>query len=123
MDKIVCERLSQLIKELGTNNNRLAKQMGYANSVIGNVTGGRNLPSFDFLLRLKNAVSNVNMNWFICGEGPVFNTLTPENKVDVSVYIDLAATLKRENDLLREKIMLLEQSNDCNNTNKNKKAI
>ncbi len=115
MKTIISERLSQIIKELGINKNKLAIELGYKNSVIGNVVNQRNLPSFDFLVRLKQFENRINMNWLIAGEGSIFvdENKNSDDHEKLDVYKDLIDTLKRENILLRDKIEQMEQSNDC----------
>ena len=117
MKTIISERLSQIIKELGINKNKLAIELGYKNSVIGNVVNQRNLPSFDFLVRLKQFENRINMNWLIAGEGSIFvdENKNSDDHEKLDVYKDLIDTLKRENILLRDKIEQMEQSNDCKN--------
>lgn len=117
MKTIISERLSQIIKELGINKNKLAIELGYKNSVIGNVVNQRNLPSFDFLVRLKQFENRINMNWLIAGEGSIFvdENKNSDDHEKLDVYKDLIDTLKRENILLRDKIEQIEQSNDCKN--------
>lgn len=117
MKTIISERLSQIIKELGINKNKLAIELGYKNSVVGNVVNQRNLPSFDFLLRLKQFENRINMNWLIAGEGTIFvdENKNSDDHEKLEVYKDLIDSLKRENTLLRDKIERIEQSNDCKN--------
>lgn len=117
MKTIISERLSQIIKELGINKNKLAIELGYKNSVVGNVVNQRNLPSFDFLVRLKQFENRINMNWLIAGEGSIFvdENKNSDDHEKLDVYKDLIDTLKRENILLRDKIEQMEQSNDCKN--------
>ena len=44
MKTIISERLSQIIKELGINKNKLAIELGYKNYVVGNVDNQINFP-------------------------------------------------------------------------------
>lgn len=118
MKEIISERLSLIIKELGINKNRLALELNYKNSVVGNIVNQRNLPSFDFLFRLKQYEPRLNMNWFIFGEGSMFISETNNNadiEEKLNVYKELTDTLKRENALLRDKIGQEKQSNDSKN--------
>ncbi|WP_320998078.1 hypothetical protein [Butyricimonas paravirosa] len=117
MKEIISERLSQIIKTLGINKNRLALELNYKNSVVGNVVNQRNLPSFDFIFRLKQYEPRLNLNWFISGEGNMFIDENNDNNTEekFEVYKELADTLKRENALLRDKLEQKEQSNDSKN--------
>lgn len=114
MKEEVSKRISLLIKALGTNKNKLSNEMGYYNTMVGNIVNMRNLPSFEFLHRLKTTIPNLDMNWLITGNGNMFlseyETISSEESL--SIYKDLIESLKRENALLREKI---EQQNDCKN--------
>jgi hypothetical protein len=114
MKEEVSKRMTLLITTLGTNKNKLSNEMGYYNTMVGNVINMRNLPSFEFLHRLKTTIPNLDMNWLITGNGSMFlnenEIISPEE--NLSIYKDLIESLKRENTLLREKI---EQQNDCKN--------
>lgn len=119
MKEETSKRILLLISKLGLNKNQLAQKLGYANTVIGNITNLRNLPSFEFLHRLKSYDNRIDLNWLVTGEGTVFvvedQSSTSEN---IELYKTLVATLQSENALLKEKIEILTQTNDC----KNKKA-
>ena len=82
MKEIISERLSQIIKTLGINKNRLALELNYKNSVVGNVVNQRNLPSFDFIFRLKQYEPRLNLNWFISGEGNMFIDENNDNNTE-----------------------------------------
>lgn len=119
MKEIISERLSQIIKTLGINKNRLALELNYKNSVVGNVVNQRNLPSFDFIFRLKQYEPRLDLNWFIFGGGNMFiienNNNNNDTEEKLNVYKELVDTLKRENALLRDKLEQKEQSCDCKN--------
>lgn len=119
MKKEVSERMLLLINKLGLNKNQLATKLGYANTIISNITNLRNLPSFEFLYRLKNYDNRVDLNWLVTGEGEAF-VINNQNDTseNIELYKTLVATLQSENALLKEKIEMLAQTNDC----KNKKA-
>ena len=106
MKEEVSERMSLLIKALGINKNKLSNEMGYYNTMVGNVINMRNLPSFEFLYRLKTAIPNLDMNWLITGKGDMFlkEIIDLNSNEDISIYKELIESLKRENILLREKI-------------------
>lgn len=114
MKEDVSTRLSLIMKKLGLNMNQLSKALDFQNSVIGNVINKRNLPSFDFVQRLKSYEKRLDLNWFFTGEGEIF--IKTEGDTDrTEIYKDLSSALKRENELLREKLAQYEQSNDCKN--------
>lgn len=112
MKEDVSERLSVIMKMLHMNMNQLSNALNFKNSVVGNVINQRNLPSFDFIYRLKSFEKKIDLNWFFTGDGSIFQVDSTENS---EVYKELATTLKRENELLREKIAQYEQSIDSKN--------
>ena len=111
MKEEVSKRMTLLITTLGTNKNKLSNEMGYYNTMVGNVINMRN---FEFLHRLKTTIPNLDMNWLITGNGSMF---LYENEIinseeNLLIYKELIESLKRENALLREKI---EQQNNSEN--------
>lgn len=119
MKEEVSARMLLLMSKLNLNKNQLSLKLGFANVVIGNITNLRNLPSFDFLYRLKKYDNRINMNWLVSGEGEAFiEEIQSTPSENVELYKSLIAALQSENALLKEKIEILTQSNDS----KNKKA-
>lgn len=112
MGEGVAERLALIISKLNTNKNQLANALNFKNSVVGNIVNKRNLPSYDFIARLKSYEKRIDLNWFFTGEGEMF---LAENSENMEIYKELAASLRRENELLREKIAQSGQSNDGKN--------
>lgn len=116
MKEEVSQRIMLLISKLCLNKNQLAQRLGFANVVITNITNQRNLPSFDFLYRLKKYDNKIDLNWLISGEGTAFITDTPNNQPEnIELYKTLVAALQSENILLKEKIEGLLQTNDSKN--------
>lgn len=116
MKKEISERILLLINKLALNKNQLAQKLGYANTVISNITNLRNLPSFEFLYRLKNYDNRIDLNWLVTGEGTAFIEEDQDNtSQNIELYKTLVATLQSENALLKEKIEMLVQTNDCKN--------
>ena len=116
MKEEVSQRILLIINKLCLNKNQLANKLGFANVVITNITNQRNLPSFDFLYRLKNYDNNIDLNWLVSGEGTAFITETSNNPSEnIELYKTLIATLQSENALLKEKIESLTQTNDSKN--------
>ena len=69
------ERIALLIKELGLNKNSFSKQIGLRNnSTITNIVNNpMRRPSYDVILRILTRYSQLNMRWFIAGQGPMFS--------------------------------------------------
>ncbi|MBY0424325.1 MAG: helix-turn-helix transcriptional regulator [Cytophagales bacterium] len=70
---VVNDRLLELIKELRMNKNSFSIRINVAPAVINNIIGGRrSRPSFDVIDKIKTQFPNVNMEWFIAGNGDMF---------------------------------------------------
>lgn len=116
MKEEVSARILLLLNKLNLNKNQLSQKLGFANVVIGNITNLRNLPSFDFLYRLKNYDNRINMNWLVSGEGEMFNDdIQTDSSENVELYKSLIVALQSENALLKEKIERLMLTNDSKN--------
>lgn len=116
MKEEVSKRIMLIINRLCLNKNQLAQKLGFANVVITNITNQRNLPSFDFLYRLKTYDNKIDLNWLITGEGDVFIAEKQNNPSEnIELYKTLVAALQSENTLLKEKIDGLLQTNDSKN--------
>lgn len=116
MKEEVSKRMMLLLSKLGLNKNQFAQKLGCANVVIGNITNLRNLPSFEFLYRLKTFDNRIDLNWLVSGEGSPFTTEVPSNTSEnIELYKTLVATLQSENTLLKEKIEGLMLTNDSKN--------
>ena len=113
MENDIGNRLLLIVNELEFTQNKLAKHLGYHNTVVRNIIKGRNAPSYEFMQRLKNFDYRIDMNWLITGEGEAFQT-----DITTSLWKELVESLKRENLLLREKISEINRSNNCKNENK-----
>lgn len=63
------ERIQQVIKHLGLNNNSFSKQIDVNPTVIHNIIKGRNAPSYDILNRICLSFDNINPTWLLTGNG------------------------------------------------------
>lgn len=70
------------IKKLMDIKNLTAAQFSEAidvqRSSLSHVLSGRNRPSLDFVLKIKNAFTDINLNWLLLGKGEIFSELTGE---------------------------------------------
>lgn len=68
---IYSENLKKLRKELRVTAIELADNLGISANSINNYENGRRKPNFEFL-ELLLQVYNVNLNWFVSGQGEMF---------------------------------------------------
>lgn len=57
---------------------QFADKIGFQRSALSHVLSGRNKASLDFVLKVKNAFPNLNLDWLTLGEGNQF--INPEER-------------------------------------------
>lgn len=65
------ENLKQIRKELNLSAQKLADKIGSTQVSVSNYETGKYKPSYEFMEALHN-VYNVNLNWFVSGQGEMF---------------------------------------------------
>ncbi|NJO00853.1 MAG: helix-turn-helix transcriptional regulator [Bacteroidia bacterium] len=69
----VQDRLNLLIYRLAKNPNAFSMKLGVSGTQIYNIIKGkRNKPSFRLLARICEAYPQINLEWLVLGEGPMF---------------------------------------------------
>lgn len=66
------ENLRNLRRELQISAQKMADKMGVSRGSISQYEAGLREPNYNFIQRL-NAIYNVNLNWFVSGNGEMFN--------------------------------------------------
>jgi len=72
MENNISKRLSWLLETKNLNATKLAQIVGIQKSSLSHILSGRNKPSFDFLFKLKQAFPDLNLDWFVTGNGEAF---------------------------------------------------
>lgn len=65
------DNLRELRKELKVSAQQMADKLGVSQGSIAQYESGKREPNFRFISRL-NEVYNVNLNWFVSGQGKMF---------------------------------------------------
>ena len=81
------ERLQKLMQYYGLNAGELAARLGIQKSSVSHLLSGRNKPSFLFLSKLVKAFPEINLKWFITGQGKITESEkeVPKEQKDVKV--------------------------------------
>ncbi len=66
------ERIAKVKEYYNYRNVDLAKMLNVANSGIGHILEGRNLPSTSFIQKFLEVFSDISANWLLLGEGDMF---------------------------------------------------
>ena len=87
------ERISKVIAYSELSLSEFADEIEVQRSSISHITSGRNKPSLDFLMKIKNRFPELEWEWLIEGEGemlkkpviPLETTVTPEKPKPTSL--------------------------------------
>jgi phage repressor protein C with HTH and peptisase S24 domain len=73
-EKLVNDRIGELIEAIGKNIGAFSSQIGVAPPVLYNIVSGRrSKPSFELLEKIVDAVPDLNLAWLVKGHGNMFN--------------------------------------------------
>lgn len=73
------ERISEIITYSKFTSSEFADEIEVQRSNISHITSGRNKPSLDFLIKIKNRFPELEWEWIISGDGPMMKK--PEEEV------------------------------------------
>jgi len=76
----IAKRILKILAHYNISAGEFALKLGIQKSSISHLLSERNKPSFLFLSKLARAYPEINLNWFITGEGDIFNNslVSPE---------------------------------------------
>jgi hypothetical protein len=78
----MAERLSQLIVSLKINNRKFAAAIGESETKISAYRRGLYKPSTDTIINIVKNYENLNLRWFMLGEGEMWSEDKPAVKVN-----------------------------------------
>ncbi len=67
----VSERINYLLNYYHLTAGEFADKLGIQKSSVSHLLSGRNKPSFQFLSKLVAAFPEINLNWFVSGDGDI----------------------------------------------------
>ncbi|PLX08877.1 MAG: transcriptional regulator [Marinilabiliales bacterium] len=68
------DRIKRFIETQNMSASAFANAIGVQRSSVSHILSGRNKPSLDFILRLKNYYPDLNLDWLLFGKGPILST-------------------------------------------------
>lgn len=96
------DRISKVIEYSGLTSSEFADKVDVQRSSISHITSGRNKPSLDFLMKVKEHFPQLQWEWLINGDGEMIITENPLLQDEESVperrtsYSDLFALIEDE---------------------------
>ena len=73
------DRIRKLIASEQMNPSKFADEIKFQRSSLSHVLSGRNKPSLDFVMKIKQRFSEVNLEWLIFGDGDMLLTKQDES--------------------------------------------
>ena len=77
------ERIEQLITIKKLTASQFSEEIGVQRSSLSHVLSGRNKPSLDFMLKIKNRYPEINLNWLLLGEGEMIENTVSERTTEL----------------------------------------
>mgnify|MGYP001547636210 CR=1 FL=1 len=68
------DRIEQILKTKKLSATQFSEEIGIQRSSLSHILKGRNKPSLDFMLKIKNRYPEINLNWLLLGEGSMIDT-------------------------------------------------
>jgi transcriptional regulator with XRE-family HTH domain len=72
------DRIKILIEKQNLTAAQFAEEIGVQRSAVSHLLSGRNKPSLDFMLKIKNRFPEVKLDWLLLGNGKMTETLQAE---------------------------------------------
>lgn len=79
---------------------KMSKQLGMSASTLTSYERGERTPSVEFLSRLYR-VFNINTNWFVSGEGDMFNIIQNKNNIEKAEFRSEVLQILKEEGLIK----------------------
>ncbi len=84
------DRIKQIMEFEKLSSSQFADEIGVQRSALSHVMSGRNNPSLDFIMKIKNCFSDIRLDWLLLGQGEMLQTIKGHYQTE---------TLFRENEL------------------------
>ncbi len=117
-------RLNTILSVYNINASELAEKMDIQRSSISHILSGRNNPSLDFMIKIKNVFPDLSWDWLLKDEGPMYATgqeNIPEENIDDSIPEGTTKVVTTAPSLFDETNhpLEVENKNDLNTYNQN----
>ena len=114
--ELIKDRLSHILRAKNLTATQFAEMMQIQPSNVSHLLSGRNKPSLDFLIKLKEIFPEYNYEWIILGKKPIttndsmlFNKENVVNTVEISQFND-------NEDVNNDNEVVLLQKNEVNDS-------
>ena len=106
----ISDRIEKILEYYQLNAGEFARKIGVQKSSISHLLSGRNKPSFLFLSKLIKAFPEINIKWFLTGEGNMVEK--KETRKDENVQNSSPLPERKKNRISDDNFETLEESNN-----------
>jgi transcriptional regulator with XRE-family HTH domain len=105
------ERIKQLLEKKKLTATQFSDEIGVQRSSLSHVLSGRNKPSLDFMLKVKERYPEINLNWLLLGEGDMTENSIVKEELPEKGVMDKRQEMDVEKNELDEisKTMIVEE--------------
>lgn len=89
---IMVERIKTLIEKQKLTATQFAEEIGVQRSAVSHLLSGRNKPSLDFMLKIKNRFPEISLDWLLLGQGKMKEIAMKEDVLDENSMASLFKT-------------------------------
>ena len=104
------ERIAHIMRSKNLTATQFADMLQIQRSGISHFLSGRNKPSLDFFMKLKDTFPEFNLDWLIMGKGPItvsdLNWSKKEEKVPSDLFFGQSESFKQEEKVPEQSIPL-----------------
>ncbi|MBG0781339.1 MAG: helix-turn-helix transcriptional regulator [Bacteroidales bacterium] len=93
---MIKDRIAHIMRSKNLTAAQFADQLEVQRSGISHLLSGRNKPSMDFILKLKETFPEYNLDWIILGKGPITGTVKSTVRVEQTLFDKDPSQLKTE---------------------------
>lgn len=83
------ERIKTLIEKQNLTATQFAEEIGVQRSAVSHLLSGRNKPSLDFMLKIKNRFPEIRLDWLLLGQGKMKEVESIDKNLLENVQSDL----------------------------------
>lgn len=84
------DRILLILKAKNLSSSQFADKLGVQRSNISHILSGRNKPSLDFIMKIKNNFPEINTDWLLFGKGEMFENVSDKpDKEILNKYPDI----------------------------------
>lgn len=117
-------RLKKMIDNMGLNASEFSEQVGIQRSSLSHLFSGRNKPSIDFIIKIKNAFPSTDLEWLITGKEAQAGSGMQENEHKNSGSATESIVTNVNNDALAtDNKHINDELNDSTQTGRDEKEI